>query len=160
MPIERSAGAVVFRRVPKNSKGEILYLLLDYPGRRGGESHWDLSRGIIRKGEDPKEAAIREIREETGIDDLYFLEGFKEWVKFFFRWEGRTVMKIVTYFLAETSQAEVKLSSEHIGYAWLALDEALKRLTYQNPKYHNSIDVLKKAHAFLQKEISASQNKN
>jgi len=135
MPIEKSAGAIIFRR----EDNLIKYLLIKYES-----GHWEFPRGQIEKGEKLEDTAIREIKEETGIEDISFIRGFKEWIKFFFRHEGKTVMKIATFLLAETKTEEVKLSHEHQDYIWLEYEEALKKLTYDNSK-----TVLKKANSFL-----------
>ena len=83
MPIERSAGAVIFRRFG----GKIYYLLLHYPPplenklrsegaernspRVGGElGHWDYAKGHIEKGEKPADTVLREAKEETGLTDM------------------------------------------------------------------------------------------
>jgi len=144
MAFEKSAGAVVFRR--ENNK--IFYLLLHYQS-----GHWGFPKGHIEKGESIEETAKREIEEETGIKDIKFIKGFKQWIKYFFKrnYPGQkkeNVFKIVTYLLAETSQKKVKISFEHIGYEWLTFDEALKRLTFKNSK-----EILKKADKFLRENL-------
>ena len=68
MPAEHSAGAIVFR----NEKSENFYLLLEYR-----PDYWGFSKGNIEKGEAVEETARREIREETGLTDIQFIEGFK-----------------------------------------------------------------------------------
>jgi len=135
MPIEKSAGAVLFRR----ENGKIKYLLIKY-----GWGHWEFPRGLIEKGESLEETARREIKEETGIEDIKFIPGFRKWIKFFFKLKGKNIMKIATFLLAETKTKEVKLSFEHQDWAWLEYKDALERLTYDNSK-----EVLKKAHNFL-----------
>ena len=162
MPFEKSAGAVVFRRelrgktnLPRGKNNKICYLLLHYPGasHRAEKDYWDFPKGHIEKGETELETVKREVKEETGLDDLKFVEGFKEWIKYFFKrnYPGQkkeNVFKIVTYLLAETSQKKVKISFEHIGYEWLTFDEALKRLTFKNSK-----EILKKADKFLRENL-------
>jgi bis(5'-nucleosidyl)-tetraphosphatase len=135
MPIEKSAGAIVFRRQNK----EIKYLIIKY-----GWGHWEFPRGGIEKGESLEETARREIEEETGIKNIEFIEGFKEWIKFFFKLKGDGIMKIATFFLAETKTEEIKLSHEHEDHAWLKYEDALDKLTFDNSK-----KVLKKAHNFI-----------
>ncbi len=134
MPREISAGAVIFRRTKKGSE----FLLLHYE-----LGHWDFPKGNIEKGEDAKETVKREIAEETGITRIKFVEGFREIIKYFYKWKGQNIFKIVIYYLVETTQKIVKLSYEHIGYEWLPFDEAVKRLTHKNSK-----EVLKKALKF------------
>ena len=144
MPIEKSAGAVIFRK----EEGKIYYLLLRYPtDSRTAKEYWGFSKGHIEKGENPEIAAKREIKEETGLTDIEFLEGFKSWIKYFFKDKNKVVMKIVTFYLAETKNKEVKISSEHIGHVWLSYEQALTRITFENAK-----KILKKADDFISKK--------
>ena len=108
--------------------------------------HWGFPKGHIEKGETIEDTARREIEEETGISDIDFIEGFKEWIKYFFKLKGKNIFKIVTYLLAETKQKEVKISWEHTGYKWLPYKEAIKQLTFENTK-----GILRKANEFLLK---------
>lgn len=75
MPQEFSAGAVIFH---KNEKIE--YLLLKYKAK-----HWDFPKGHIEKGESYEETIRREVKEETGLTEIEFLNGFKKSIRFFFR---------------------------------------------------------------------------
>jgi 8-oxo-dGTP pyrophosphatase MutT (NUDIX family) len=72
------------------------------------------------------------------------LPGFKETIKYFFKFQGKNILKFVTFFLAETKEKNVQISFEHIGYEWLSFEEAMERLTFQNAK-----EILKKANEFL-----------
>ena len=145
MPLEKSAGAVIFRK----ERGEIFYLLLHYRMR-----HWDLPKGHIERGEKLEEAAAREVKEETGISDIKFIPGFKETIKYFYKLEGpsagrqgKTVFKIVVFFLAQTKTKRVKISYEHQGFKWLSYEKALEQLTFNNAK-----EILKKANDFLSRK--------
>lgn len=137
MPVEKSAGAVIFRK----DEGKIFYLLLHYEA-----GHWDFSKGHIEKGESLEDTALREVKEETGIEDAKFVEGFKERIKYFFKGDKGNIFKKVTFFLFETKQKEVKLSFEHIGYKWLSYKKVLSQLTFKNAK-----EILKKADIFLKR---------
>lgn len=137
MPVEKSAGAVIFRKENKKN----YYLLLHYE-----MGHWGFSKGHIEKDEDLKEAANRESKEETGIENLEFIPGFKENTKYFFRLRGKTIFKIVTFFLAETKEKTIKVSWEHVGFKWLTYEKAMEQLTFKNVK-----EILKKANNFLKK---------
>jgi bis(5'-nucleosidyl)-tetraphosphatase len=136
MPQERSAGVIVFRRAP-----EPQYLLLHYTS-----GHWDLPKGHIEPGEAPQETARRELKEETGISDVQFLEGYRETLRYVFRQQGALVFKSVVFFLAETTQSEVALSHEHVGSDWLPYEAALARLTYKNAR-----ELLAKAREHVQR---------
>ncbi len=141
MPLEKSAGAVVFRR--ENNK--IYYLLLHYPSSaKAAKDYWDFPKGHIEAGESEIEAAEREVEEETSLTDLSFAKDFKTWIKYFFQLEGRRIFKIVIYYLAETKTEIIKIFSEHLGFAWLPYSEALEQLSFKNSK-----EVLTKANEFL-----------
>ncbi|HVX03214.1 MAG TPA: NUDIX domain-containing protein [Nitrososphaera sp.] len=123
---EHSAGAVVVF-VP--SKGKPEYLLLHYTA-----GHWDFPKGNIEAGETEKEAAVREIREETGITDIEFVEGFRRVISYRYRKARRLVEKQVSLFLVRTKTREIKISHEHIGFAWKNYEDAIEQLTYSNAK--------------------------
>ena len=137
MLLEKSAGAVVFRK----EKDTIKYLLLHYQA-----SHWGFPKGNIEKGEKLEDTIKREVKEETGIEDVKFLPGFKEWVKYFYKLKDRDIFKTVTYLVAETRTKEVKISWEHIGYKWLPYQKALEKLTFKNAK-----QILEKANKHIVK---------
>lgn len=122
---ERSAGAVVF--ILTGAEPE--YLLLHYTA-----NHWDFAKGNIEAGETERQAAIREIREETGISDIEFVEGFSQKISYRYRKARRLVDKEVTLFLAQTRTRQVTISHEHIGFAWKKYDDAMKLLTFKNAK--------------------------
>ncbi len=124
---ERSAGAVVF--YSENELADPDYLLLNYTA-----GHWDFPKGNIEAGEGERQAAAREIREETGITDVEFIEGFRQKIGYRYRHGRRIVQKEVVLFLARARTNNVVLSHEHIGYAWKKYEDALERLTYRNAK--------------------------
>jgi 8-oxo-dGTP pyrophosphatase MutT (NUDIX family) len=109
--------------------------------------HWDLPKGIIEKGEASEQAALRELKEETGISKAEIISGFKETIKFTYAWEGKKVLKFVVFFLARTRQKRVEISWEHRGFVWLPYKEAVKKVTFRNAK-----NVLKKAEAWLNEQ--------
>jgi len=137
MPKEKSCGAIVF----KKHKEGIKYLLLHY-----GAGHWDFPKGKQEKNEKEEQAALREIKEETGIENVELMDGFGEAINYFFKQGEATVFKEVVFFLAQSATDEVKLSSEHIGYAWASYEHAYKKLTFSNAK-----ELLRKANQFLYK---------
>ncbi|MFA6214081.1 MAG: bis(5'-nucleosyl)-tetraphosphatase [Candidatus Micrarchaeia archaeon] len=126
MALEKSCGALIFRC----EGGKRLYLLLHYAG-----GHWDFPKGHVEQGEEEKQTALREIREETGIGTLEFIPGFREEISYSFRHStGEEAQKHVAFFLAESGEKLVRLSDEHIGFAWLPYQAARKKATYENAR--------------------------
>ncbi len=132
---ERSAGVILFREENSNR----LYLLLHYTAK-----HWDFPKGNIEEGEDELSTVKREVKEETGITDLEFIDGFKRVIEYYYKRLGILVHKQVIFYLAKTREKDVKLSYEHIDYKWLPYEEAYNTLTYDNSK-----KILKDAEVFL-----------
>ena len=111
-----SCGVVVARRT---DEGWLTLMLRAY-------HHWDFPKGIRERGEDPMEAAIREVREETSIHDLSF-----DWGDRFFETGPYSRGKIARYFIATTRQEDVVMGPspetgepEHHEWRWVSFDEA------------------------------------
>src|SRR5690606_31220098 len=99
----------------------------------------------LEPDEDDHTAAVRELREETGIDDVVPAEGFQREIVYHFHSSRKgPVRKEVVFFTGRTRQDLVKLSHEHVGYAWLDREAALKQLTFDNAR-----NVLQAAADFL-----------
>ena len=132
---QKSAGIVLFRNdLDKNE-----FLLLNYP-----QGHWDFVKGKIEQNETSHETALRETKEETGITNIEFVDGFEESVEYDFRFKKEDIHKKVIFFLAKTNEKNIKLSHEHNDYLWLEYNDALKKTTFENAK-----NVLTKANEFL-----------
>lgn len=134
---ERSAGTVLFNE----NNGKIEYLLLHYPA-----GHWDFAKGNMEEGEHELETVKREVREETSIGNIEFVDGFRKKITYNYRRSGRLVRKEVIFYLARTKAKDVKISFEHKGYRWLNYEDAMKLLTYKNAKI-----ILEDANRFLNK---------
>ena len=131
-----SSGIILFNENESIRK----YLLLNYP-----TGHWDFIKGGIENGENPHQTSIREAKEETGISDIEFVDGFKEEIEYFFRANKENIHKRVIFFLARTNSINVILSHEHLNFIWLDFETAIKKLTYDN-----AINLLKKSELLLQ----------
>jgi bis(5'-nucleosidyl)-tetraphosphatase len=121
---ERSAGAVVYRDTPKGR----VYLLLQNAGR------WDFPKGGVEEGESELQTVLREVEEETGLNDIKVLPGFRKVIEYFYRRDGKNVHKQVVYLLASTASDKVKISFEHQGYGWFPYHDAMKKASYNNSK--------------------------
>jgi bis(5'-nucleosidyl)-tetraphosphatase len=88
--------------------------------------HWDFPKGIRERGEEPMQAAIREVGEETGVTELSF-----DWGDRFFETGPYSRGKIARYFIATTTQEKVVMGispetgePEHHEWRWVTFDEA------------------------------------
>lgn len=147
MPVERSAGAVIFY---KNQSGTIEYLLLHHRPSQNGHAgkppngHWSFPKGHLEKNEKTEDAVRREVKEETGLEKIEFIPGFKETIRYFVNFYGEKRLKFVAFFLARVSDKSVKISEEHQEYAWLTFEEAYRLITHSGDK-----EVIRKANDFL-----------
>ena len=88
--------------------------------------HWDFPKGMREPGEEPTQAAIREVREETGVEDLRF-----DWGERFFETGPYSRGKVARYYIARTVQESVEMGlspetgvPEHHEWRWVSFDEA------------------------------------
>ena len=132
---EKSCGIVTFR-----VRGNVReYLLLER-----SQGFLDYTKGHIESGETELEAAIRETREECGLDPK-IIEGFREVMNYRYRRSGKSSDKEVVMFLGRVdSELQVKISHEHVGHVWMTYDKAMASLTFKNQR-----DLLEKAERFL-----------
>jgi 8-oxo-dGTP pyrophosphatase MutT (NUDIX family) len=90
-------------------------------------NHWDFPKGMVEPGEEPLAAAVREVREESLIDDLVF-----EWGETSTQTGPYSRGKVARYFIASTKTLEVTLPvnpelgrPEHSEFRWVDFDEAM-----------------------------------
>ena len=139
---EQSAGFIIFSEID----GQRKYLVLHYLSGR-----YDFAQGHLEAGEDHMQAALRELKEETGIDQIEVIPRFAVQLNYSFRRIYALINKTTTIFLAHTDQTDVVISSEHQGFVWLPYAEAVKIITYDKEKrvlidadkYLNNLENLK-----------------
>jgi tRNA nucleotidyltransferase (CCA-adding enzyme) len=132
---ETSAGFIIYFENEKNRE----FLLLLHR-----EGHWAFPKGHIKKNENILDAAKRELKEETGIEnpellsgdivaeDTYYMEKYK-------------LTKTVYYFLAcSTTKVVVIDGKEIMDYAWCNFEESIRKLTYTQSK-----EILKKVNIII-----------
>ncbi len=130
MKQELSAGIIVYYTEKSASKSKRLYLLLYYRSK-----YWDFPKGKVEGNETYQEAALRELKEETGLE-LTLHKGFEQSISYIFKdLQGVLVDKTVIYYVGEASTKQIVLSPEHTDSIWLPLKESLAQLTYANAKH-------------------------
>lgn len=125
LPVEQKAGALIYAR-----KGEELYFALvhDIFG------YWTLSKGGVEVGETAEQSAVREIKEECGLDiEIKEKVGESEYVAS--HPEKGKIKKRVTFFLAESPYVPVELLNKSGGLddvRWFTLAEVANLKMYDD----------------------------
>ena len=110
--------------------GEPSVLLIRDPYR-----NWGLPKGHLEEGEDARQAAVREVAEETGLDNLEVGPEVAT-INWYFRRRGTLVHKYCTFFLMRSTQGDAipEVGEGITECVWLPLPEASERLTYENAR--------------------------
>lgn len=124
----------------QNAAEPRIYLIIQHSA-----GHWELPKGHIEPGETWHQTALRELFEETGINDAQLIEPFARKIRYFFRdRKNRLIEKTVFFGLARTKSQSVSLSHEHSEFSFLDYEAAMRRLTHAATRA-----VLRDAEAFL-----------
>jgi 8-oxo-dGTP pyrophosphatase MutT (NUDIX family) len=133
-----SAGGVVYRR----SDDGVEVILASRRTRRG-DLAWGLAKGGIEGNESMEDAAVREVREETGIEAV--IEDSLGDTKYMYVWEDVRIRKTVHFFLMRATGGDVDDRDDEMEEVrWFPLDRALKRAAYRGER-----DVLQRAAELL-----------
>ncbi len=118
---EKSCGGIIFYKTKQNTK---ILLVKNNNGR-----YWSFPKGHIEDSETEQETAVREIKEETGLD-VTIVKGFREISEYC---PFGKIRKRVVFFLARAFTDNVKIQEEEIdSYIWVDLQQARKLCTYDN----------------------------
>lgn len=140
--LETSAGGVVYRI----HDGRALFLLI-----RDSYENWGFPKGHIERGELPEAAALREVTEETGLEDLE-VRGEIDTIDWYFRFRGRLIHKVCHFFLMETAATRTcpQRAEGITACQWVQFDEADSRISYGNAR-----DILRRANENVAARVAA-----
>lgn len=126
MEKEESFGVIPLRK--RQGKWEV-FLIQHSRGR-----YWGFPKGHAEGNESPEETALRELKEETNLEVIRFLQKESMNEQYQFMKGGRRVFKQVSYFIAEVG-GEVKLQEAEIQNGiWVPFPEALEKVTHAEGK--------------------------
>jgi 8-oxo-dGTP pyrophosphatase MutT (NUDIX family) len=140
---ETSAGGIVYRL----DKGEPRYLLI-----RDSYRNWGFPKGHLEGGEQPEAAALREVGEETGLQDLA-IRRFIDTIEWDFRFRGAPVHKVCHFFLIEAgrSRTSPQRTEGITACRWSTFSEAERMVAYRNAR-----EVLRRAHDMILESVTSA----
>ena len=132
---ETSAGGVVDHRTDDDA----IEICLAARRTRRGDLVWGLPKGAVEEDESPEDAAVREVREETGLDAE--IEDDLGTIRYFYVWEGVRIRKQVHFFLMRETGGDITEHDEEMeDVRWFPLSRSVKRAGYRGER-----DVLQRA---------------
>ena len=137
-----SAGGVVLRGSGDDAE---IVIIKTVP-----EDRWQLPKGIIDDGETTEQAALREVREESGIDAEMVgpIDTIEYWFVAAYSGERRKYHKFVHFFLMRFTGGDVSRHDHEVSEArWVTFDDALQMLAFSNER-----DVVTKARDLIRNQ--------
>jgi len=140
-----SAGGVVFRQV--DNRVEVVLV------GRSEQGTWFLPKGTPQRNESREQTAIRETREETGLD-VRILEPIGS-ISYWFVANRTRIHKTVYYYLMEPTGGDIsRHDPEYDRVAWFPVGEALRILTYPN-----DADIVRRAASLIQRRATMADGR-
>lgn len=123
---EQTAGGIIFRRNQSNNDLEILLT-------QDAKDRWTIPKGHIEEGETAKETAEREIREETGLEEMEMMAWLGK-IHFRYRRQQSLVLMTTQIYLVWGKGATDSLNKEEWmnGIGWFKVHEALDMIEYED----------------------------
>lgn len=141
MPIEITYGIVTIYK----EDNKYLFLILQHDDAEGS---WSFPKGHHEGVETPEETALRELKEETGINEIELIDTPLIHEEYEIIINGEKRLKINEYFIGFVKNKTIYIQENEIhAYKWATFEEALKTFTYETRK-----EVLKIAKKYIENE--------
>jgi 8-oxo-dGTP pyrophosphatase MutT (NUDIX family) len=141
-----SSGGVVYRQ----TKDTIDIVIIAV----GEKRRWQLPKGLVNRGENPNQTALREVREETGIDSILLdlIDKIEYW---YYGQSGSKRIrfhKVVHFYLLKFQSGNTEDHDQEVEEArWVEIDEAQTLLAFKSEK-----EIVAKAKETIQASLSKS----
>ena len=137
--LEISAGGVAFRR--RKTESEVALISV------GPDNRWQLPKGLVGKGESTEAAAIREVREEAGIETemVARIDKVEYWYYSNYGGERARIHKFVYFYLLKYVAGDVRDHDDEVNEArWFEVGDAIELLAFESEK-----EITKKARELI-----------
>ncbi|MGZ3948978.1 MAG: NUDIX hydrolase [Ktedonobacteraceae bacterium] len=125
-----SSGAIILREI----EGELKIALAHH---QRTDKSWVLPKGHVEEGETIEEAALREIHEESGLDNVQLIKHLGTIMRESVKSNGDLVQKTIHFFLAyalENNQSSTPTDLIFTEVGWFKPEEAIELLPYEADK--------------------------